>query len=295
MSLLSATGSVLVLTSARKRVKDYTIFADLESSIMNVVAIDIGNTNIDIGFYLEDEEKSITSIPGESGSKLADHLKSAWEQIPLVEGSTEEKRNGAIVVSSVKPAWTELIRRIAADELGQEISVIGEDIPLPMSLWVDEPDKVGTDRVVSAAAAYAVTEDAVVVADFGTAITIDLVDQNGVFLGGAICPGFEISAKTLQQNTAQLPKTQISKPDAPYGKNTADAINCGLYYSAVGALEEIIRRYAEEIGRWPQTVITGAGAKTIKDDCNFVDSFVPSLVVKGIVLAYKKHLAQKTV
>lgn len=262
---------------------------------MNVIAIDIGNTNIDIGFYLEDEEKSITSIPGQSRSKLVEHLKSSWEQIPLVEGSIEEKRNGVIVVSSVKPAWTQVIREIVADELGEEICVIGEDIPLPMSLWVDEPDKVGTDRVVSAAAAYAVTEQAVVVADFGTAVTIDLVDENGIFLGGVICPGFEISAKTLEQNTAQLPRTQIRKPDAPYGKNTADAINCGLYYSAVGALEEIIRRYAEKIGKWPQTVITGAGAKTIKDDCTFIDSFVPSLVVKGIVLAYKKHLAQQAV
>jgi len=163
-----------------------------------------------------------------------------------------------------------------------------------MSLWVDEPGKVGTDRVVSAAAAYAVTEDAVVVADFGTAITIDLVDENGVFRGGVICPGFEISAKTLQENTAQLPRTKISKPDAPYGKNTANAINCGIYYSAVGTLEEVIRRYAEEIGKWPQTVITGAAARAIKDDCNFIDSYVPSLVVKGIVLAYKKHLAEKT-
>ena len=261
---------------------------------MNVIAVDIGNTNIDVGFYLEDEEKSIKSIPGRSRAKLAEHLKSAWGEIPLVEGSTEEKRNGVIVVSSVKPAWTELIRQIAADELGEEIHVIGEDIPLPMSLWVDEPDKVGTDRVVSAAAAYAVVEDAVVVADFGTAVTIDLVDENGVFLGGVICPGFEISAKTLEDNTAQLPRTKISKPKAPYGKNTADAINCGIYYSAVGTLEEVIRRYAEDIGKWPQTVITGAAAKAIKDDCSFVDSFVPSLVVKGIVLAYKKHLAEKT-
>jgi type III pantothenate kinase len=149
--------------------------------------------------------------------------------------------------------------------------------------------------VVSAAAAWAVTEDAVVVADFGTAVTIDLVDENGVFLGGVICPGFEISAKSLKENTAQLPKAKITKPKAPYGKNTAEAINCGLYYSAVGTLEEVIRRYAEKIGKWPRTVITGSAARAIKDDCNFIDSYVPSLVIKGIVLAHKKHLAEKTV
>ena len=261
---------------------------------MNVIAVDIGNTNIDIGIFVKDEEKSITSIAGRSQKKLKDHLEQAWQQMPISETSTEGKRDGVIVVSSVKPVWTEQVRKIAEEQLDEEIHVIGDDIPLPMSLWVDEPEKVGTDRVVSAAAAYAVTEEAVVVADFGTAITIDLVDDNGVFLGGVICPGFEISSKALAENTAQLPRAKITKPKAPYGKNTSEAINCGLYYSAVGTLEEVIRRYAEEIGKWPQTVITGAAAKVIKDDCVFIDSFVPSLVVKGIVLAYKKHLAEKT-
>jgi len=138
-----------------------------------------------------------------------------------------------------------------------------------------------------------VVEGAVVVADFGTAVTIDLVDDNGVFRGGVICPGFEISAKSLKDSTAQLPGVKVTRPAGPYGKNTADAINCGLYYSAVGALEEIIRRYAEEIGKWPQTVITGSAAKVIAEDCGFVDSFVPNLVVKGIVLAYKKFVEEK--
>ena len=262
---------------------------------MNVIAVDIGNTNIHIGLFVQDQAKPIESIPGRSRAKLTNHLRSAWQEIPIVEGSAEEKRDGVIVVSSVKPAWTELIRQIAADELDEEIHVIGQDIPLPMTLGVDEPEKVGTDRVVSAAAAWAVTEDAVVVADFGTAVTIDLVDGSGVFLGGVICPGFEISAKSLKENTAQLPKAEITKPKTPYGKNTAEAINCGLYYSAVGTLEEVIRRYAEKIGKWPRTVITGSAARAIKDDCNFIDSYVPSLVIKGIVLAYKKHLEEKAV
>ena len=159
---------------------------------------------------------------------------------------------------------------------------------------MDEPDKVGTDRVVAAAAAYSVVEDAVVVADLGTAVTIDLVDQNGVFLGGVICPGFEISAKALNENTAQLPHIKVTRPEAPFGKNTTDAINCGLYYSIIGTLEEVIRRYAEKIGKWPQTVITGSGAKLIKDDCAFIDNYVPNLVVKGIVLAYQKYIEGKS-
>jgi type III pantothenate kinase len=261
---------------------------------MNIIAVDIGNTNITVGLFLKGEEKYVKSIPGGSESKLTECLKSAWHEIPIAKSSKEKKRDGVIVVSSVKPIWTKAVRQIVKQTLGEKIYIIGKDIPLPITLWVDEPDEVGTDRVVSAAAAYDVIEDAVVVADFGTAVTIDLVDQHGVFQGGVICPGFEISATALKQNTAQLPKVKVTKPKEPYGKSTAESIKCGLYYSTIGTLEEVIRRYAEKIGRWPQTVITGAAAKVIKDDCEFIDSYVPNLVVKGIVLAYRKYIEQKT-
>jgi len=261
---------------------------------MNIIAVDIGNTNIAIGLFLDGKEDFIRSIPGRSEAELRECLVDAWRKVPVLESSKEKKRDGVIVVSSVKPVWTDLVRRIVEEELGEKIHLIGADIPLPISVWVDEPGKVGTDRVISAAAAYAVVEGAVVVADFGTAVTVDLVDEHGVFQGGVICPGFEISAQALKDSTAQLPKVTVHRPSGPYGRNTADAINCGLYYSIIGALEEIVRRYAEEIGRWPQTIITGSGAETIKDDCPFVDNYVPHLVIKGIVLAYVKYIEEKS-
>ncbi|UCD50034.1 MAG: type III pantothenate kinase [Phycisphaerales bacterium] len=261
---------------------------------MNIVAIDIGNTNVAVGLFLDGKEQSIESLPGAGEAELRACLVAAWEKIPALDSSSEGKRDGVIVVSSVKPAWAELVRRIVEEDLDEKVHVIGDDVPLPMSAWVDAPDKVGSDRIIAAAAAYAVVEDAVVVADFGTAVTIDLVDANGVFQGGVICPGFEISAQALKDNTAQLPKITVHRPETAYGKNTADAINCGLYYSIIGGMEEIIRRYAEELGRWPQTIITGSAAATIKDDCPFVDNYVPHLVIKGIVLAYQKYLETKS-
>ena len=137
------------------------------------------------------------------------------------------------------------------------------------------------------------TKQPVVVADVGTAVTIDLVDQNGVFQGGVIYPGLEMGARALKEGTAQLPKAKVSRPKGPYGKNTAEAIKCGLYYSAVATVQEVIRRYAEKLGKWPQTILTGSAAKTIKEDCDFIDSYVPNLVVKGIVLAYQKYIEEK--
>jgi len=261
---------------------------------MNLIAIDIGNSNIRVGLFLDGELKSVDSVSGEDHARLSAALQTAWDNIPPCETSKEGKRDGVIVVSSVKPVWIDLVRRIAKEELGEKILVIGDSIPLPMAMFVDEPLKVGTDRVVAAAAAYAVVEDAVVVADFGTALTIDLVDQNGVFQGGVICPGLAMEAKALNDGTAQLPLITVTRPQTPYGKNTVDAINCGLYYAAIGTLEEVIRRYAEKIGRWPQTILTGSAAGLIKDDCQFIDNYVPDLIVKGIALAYRKYLDEKS-
>ena len=157
---------------------------------MNIIAVDIGNTNIAVGFFLEGKEEFVRSFPSGAETQLRESLASAWEQIPVLETSAEGKRDGVVVVSSVKPSSTEFVRGVVADDLGEKLHVVGEDIPLPISVWVDEPEQVGTDRVVAAAAAYAVVEGAVAVADFGTAVTIDLVDDSGVFQGGSHLPRF---------------------------------------------------------------------------------------------------------
>ena len=260
---------------------------------MNIIAIDIGNTTITVGLFVKDQEKFIESLPGDAEdieSTLTALLTEAWEQIPFAESAKVSKRDGVIVVSSVKPAWTDLTADICRDKLNEKLKIIGKDIPLPIETAVDDSMDVGTDRLVAAAAAFAVVEDAVVVADFGTALTIDLVDENGVFMGGVIYPGFDITARALQEGTARLPKVKVKKPKGSYGANTREAINCGLYYAVVGLLETVTRRYAEELGKWPQTILTGGAAKIIKDDCEFVDNCVSNLTVRGVVIAYKKYI-----
>jgi type III pantothenate kinase len=304
---------------------------------MNIIAIDIGNTNITAGFFVDDIEEAIEKVPGSDLEKVAEVLKTFWQKIPFVNPHTycsgqktekepiqqmpsekdsairqhstmgervktgkdkDKKRDGVIVIASVKPDWTEKVRQIVQDQLGEKILEIGigKDVPLPMELNVDEPGKVGVDRVLAAFAAYSVVEDAVIVADFGTAVTIDLVDEKGVFLGGTILPGFDMSADALHRQTAVLPKIDKveAPPKKPFGKNTIEAINNGLYYSAIGALETIIRLYSEELGKWPQTIATGGNMEIIKSGCDFVDSFVTNLGVKGIVLAYKKFIGEKS-
>ncbi len=163
-------------------------------------------------------------------------------------------------------------------------------MPLPIETGVDSPFEVGTDRLIAAAAAFSVVEDAVVVADFGTAVTIDLVDESGVFVGGTISPGFDLSLAALHEHTAKLPQITMQKPHAVYGANTAEAMRAGVYWAAVGLLETLCRKYAEQLGRWPHVILTGGAAALFKDDCEFVDSYVPNLAVRGIVIAWKKSL-----
>lgn len=263
---------------------------------MNLIAIDIGNTKIKVAFFLDDEEKllkTINSGDAKMQSQLADVLAECWDQAPLVESAKEPVKNCIVVACSVNPALTETIGEIVSDELDAKMLVIGKEVPLPIETATDDALKVGVDRLVSAAAAYAVVEDAVVVADFGTAVTIDLVDENGVFMGGLISPGFDLSLAAMITGTAQLPKVTMQKPQAVYGTNTEEAIRAGVYWAAVGLLETACRKYAEELGKWPQVILTGGASPLIKDDCEFVDSWVSNLTVRGIMIAYKKYLFEK--
>ena len=265
---------------------------------MNLIAIDIGNTNITAGLFLEDIEAGMEKVSGSKIEELAEILTGYWQRVPFSRASSDKtKRDGVIVVASTNPKWTDMVKKIVQEQLGEKILEvgIGKDVPLPMELDVDEPRQVGVDRVLAAHAAYSVVEDALIVADFGTAVTVDLVDDKGVFLGGAILPGFDISADALNKYTAALPKIgKVKLPQKPFGRNTAEAINNGLYYSAIGSFETITRFYAEYLGKWPQTIVTGGNMEILKNGCDFVDTFVADLVVRGIVLAYKKYVGERS-
>jgi type III pantothenate kinase len=202
---------------------------------------------------------------------------------------------------------------------------IGTDIELPMALEVENAATVGPDRVVAAAAAFEAVGGPLVVASFGTALTISAVSAEGVFLGGVICPGLRLGAKVLHEATAALPLVELprpsdpksesdrlaatrrgARPDAPqadtppetasesrpspFAKNTVAAIQAGLFYQAGGTLREVVERMATEFSTWPHLVLTGGDAELVAPSYEFVDSVVPNLTLMGINLAYRKHV-----
>jgi len=252
---------------------------------MDVIAIDIGNSNISLGVFakgqLDRTERVAISRPEKLDEILAAFRKICGAQ-PL------GAKTVPVVVSSVNKPMQLVVEEAVDKVLDQRILLIGRDVPLFIKQAVENPEAVGTDRLLTAWAAYSVVEDAVTVADFGTATTIDCVNHQGIFLGGAIMPGLNLAAQTLHEYTAVLPAVKPQIPAGAYGTNTRAAIQHGIIYGAIGALREMVERYATELGRWPQVVITGGYAKLIGQKCDFVDSLVPDLCLDGLFLTYRQ-------
>ena len=205
-----------------------------------------------------------------------------WDALP-------NDRIRAIAAGSVVPPVLQEVRERLSTGLDQPVMVVGEDLHRPISLAVEAPESVGIDRVCSAAAAYDVVGRACAVASFGTAITIDCVNHEGAFMGGAILPGLNLQAKSLHDGTAQLPQIDINSPQSVYGASTEDAICNGVLYGVIGALREITERYATELGIWPELIVTGGNAELIGQHTDIIDHIVPDLCIRGIALAYRKH------
>ena len=106
-------------------------------------------------------------------------------------------------------------------------------------------------------------------------------------MGGAILPGFRLSDRILHEGTALLPQVEVVKPECSYGRDTQQAISAGIFFGALGAIRELIERYATDLGSWPTTIITGGDGELIRTECDFIQAYVPELTLLGIELAYR--------
>ena len=255
---------------------------------MKIIAVDIGNSKTRLALV---EERKV-SAPRQLAN--ADVARFPTELIALYNEIGRQKIK-PVVICSVVPEICRQVERAVRHVTESEPLVIGRKIPLPIPLDLSDATTVGHDRVLAAAMAHERMETAVVVADFGTAVTIDCVSAEGVFLGGAILPGLRLSAYALSSYTAALPL--IEKPVVPatvWGRNTAEAISAGIVFGAIGALREIVERYATRLGRWPEVILTGGDAELIAKHCDFAKAVVPDLLLMGIELAYEYWVESRT-
>lgn len=244
-----------------------------------LLAVAVGNTRTRVGLF---DGRSL---------RASEVVASADPQAILqaIRKLAEGEREQATIVSSVNAPASRRLIELLEPEMAGPVLRIGKDVPIRMPLALDDASTLGEDRLVCALAAYARTEQAVVVIDAGTAITVDFVDGEGTFQGGIILPGLRMMLRALHEHTAALPNLEYRHPDparGPFGKDTAHAMMLGATSAAVGAVRYALEQFAERYGAYPQVVATGGDAATLFASDEIVEHIVPELQLMGLAEAF---------
>ncbi len=247
-----------------------------------LLVVEIGNSHVAVAAAVDGRIYSHERFEAGRHDETVDYARRVWEAMP-------QDRLKAVACASVVPKALAELRGPLGKALESPLLVVGEDLQRPMSLAVGSPESVGIDRLCCAAAAYEQVQAACATASFGTAITIDCVNDEGVFMGGAILPGLRLQSRSLHAGTAVLPEVAVEWSGEVYGGDTTAAIRNGILCGVVGAMREITERYATALGAWPQLFVTGGDADLVCKRCDFVDHVVPDLCIRGIGLAYRRH------
>src|SRR4051812_2618390 len=252
-----------------------------------LLVVDVGNTQTHFGTFKGHEllEHWRFATVRES---TADELGARLSTLLELRGMSFADISTSIVSSTVPqlaPEWSEMSTRY----LDHEMLVVGPGIKTGMALRYDNPREIGADRLVNAVAAFDRVADAVVVVDFGTAITYDPVSAKGEYLGGIIAPGIEISMDALTERAAKLPKIDLGPPRQLIGKTTVDAIRAGVVYGFAGGVDAIVRRLRAEMGSETATIATGGLAHVIVPHTETIDEVDDLLTLTGLRLLHERN------
>lgn len=253
-----------------------------------ILALDVGNTNITCGVFNDDElvgSFRITTKMPRTSDEYGMILGNLLEQNGLRTTDIEDAIICSVVPNIMHSLQSALIKYFDIKPL-----VVEAGIKTGIRIATPNPQQIGADRIVDAVAAYEIYGGPVLVIDFGTATTYDLVDASGTFLGGITAPGIRISAKALWEDAAKLPEIEIKKPDNILGKDTISSMQSGLVYGQIGQTEYIIKKTIEEVGLSDvKVVVTGGLGRIIANSAELIDEYDPNLTLKGINIVYKKQ------
>ena len=253
-----------------------------------LLAVDVGNTNLKIGVF-KDEELIATWHLFTDVYKTADEYTILLSNMLQGAGITMDNINGAIV-SCVAPQLLYIFEGLCRRSFGFRPLIVGAGIRTGVKLNYDNPREVGADRVVNAVAAHHLYKGQLIVIDFGTATSLEVVSADGDFLGGAVAPGIGISAEALFKQTAMLPRVELHSPGQAIGKNTVAAMQSGLIYGYVGLIEGLVARMKKELGGDVKVIATGGLATTIARETSAIDEVVSELTMVGLRLIYELNV-----
>ncbi len=251
-----------------------------------IIATDIGNTNIVVGFLEEEKVIKVFRIATDRG-RTSDEYKLLISIFMKEEGILPEKVQD-FVVSSVVPPLIPIFESVSKKLLGRPALVVGPKTDFGIRLCVDEPNGVGADRLCDVAAAREMfPNENVCVVDFGTATAFNILTKDGCFIGGPISVGIIAASNALFVKTAKLPRIVLEKPKSAIGRDTVSEMQSGIVLGMGGLVDRLIEEIQSELGGTLRVIATGGISHVMQGVSKRIEVFDKALTLKGIYAIYK--------
>ena len=245
-----------------------------------LLCIDIGNTNITLGLY-RNQELVVAWRLATDHERMQDEYGLQMLGLLRHAGFNPEDVHG-VALASVVPPLTGTFLQACDNYIGQPVLVVDAGVKTGVCIRYEDPKAVGADRVVDAAAVQHLYGGPACVVDFGTATTFDAISAEGDYLGGAIAPGIGIAAEALFHRTAKLPRVELARPPSAIGRNTVHSMQSGLLFGYVGLVEGMVARFRAELGPEMKVIGTGGLAEIIAAETEVIQILAPWLTLDGL-------------
>jgi len=252
-----------------------------------LLVIDVGNSNTVLGIFDRQSLKKDWRI-GTDKDRTVDEYAMLFNNLFQLSGLQFSDLDD-VIVSSVVPPMVDTLEGLCLQYFKLKPYVVGPGIKTGMPIQYDNPREVGADRIVNAIAAYEQSKCSLIVVDFGTATTFDVISHEGSYQGGAIAPGIGISADALFERASKLPRVEFSRPDHIIAKNTINSMQAGIFFGYVGLVEGIVSRMKEELSDIPKVIATGGLAAPISAATSCIDQVEPFLTLDGLRILYERN------
>lgn len=255
-----------------------------------LLAIDTGNTNTVFAVFddagtIRGEWRSSTNI-----NRTADEI-GVWLGQLLALAEIAPSAIKAVIVSSVVPATLFSLRLLSRRYFNCQALIVGApDVDIGIDVKVERPEEVGADRLVNAVGAHREYGGPMIIIDFGTATTFDVIDTDGAYLGGVIAPGVNLSLEALHTASAQLPRVAIGRPERVIGRNTVQAMRSGIFWGYIGMIEGMITRISHEYGAPLDVLATGGLAPLFTGCTAAIPRFDQDLTLKGLFAVHRLNV-----
>ncbi|MEC9488011.1 MAG: type III pantothenate kinase [Halanaerobium sp.] len=245
-----------------------------------LLAFDVGNTNMVLGVFKEDELLSDWRVYSER-HKTADEYGALFIQLLREEeiGADDIDR---VIISSVVPPLTASLSGMVRKYFKQEPLIVNSNNKLNIRIKLENPGEVGADRLVNAVAAYEKYGGPLIIIDFGTATTFCAVSGAGEYLGGAIAPGIGISTEALFDYAAKLPRIELKKPPRAIGSNTIASMQSGIVFGYAGQVKYLVEKFKDELSPDARVIATGGLASFVAEEYSEFDEVNPYLTLEGL-------------